>query len=141
MLVELALVAPFLFLILFGVVEFGWAFTQHLDVRHGSREGARLAAVNYDPLSQSGTAQATTILTAACQRMDTAGVTTVRLQFVDTAQTEVGDLFDMQVSVAHETLTGILDFAMEGTTLTSNVRMRLERDAEWTGSATWTTCP
>ncbi len=141
MLVELALVAPILFLILFAVIEFGWVFTQNLDVRHGAREGARLAAVNYDPLSQSGSTQATTILTAACQRMDTAGVTTVRLQFVSTTQTEVGDLFDMQVSVAHQTLTGILDTILDGTTLNSTVRMRLERDAEWAGSSTWTTCP
>ena len=140
MLVELALIAPILFLILFAVIEFGWAFTNHLDVRHGAREGARLAAVNYNPLSQSGSTQRSTILVATCQRMDTAGVTTVRMQFDNTAQDDVGDFATLEVSVDHETLTGILDFVMDDATLTSSVRFRLERNASWTGSSTWTTC-
>ena len=46
-LVEFALIAPILFLLIFGVIEFGWAFSQNMDVRHGARETARLAAVNY----------------------------------------------------------------------------------------------
>ena len=137
----MALIAPLLFLILFGVIEFGWAFTNHLDVRHGAREGARLAAVNYNPLSQSGSTQRSTILVATCQRMEAAGVTSVRLQFVDTAQTEVGDFATLEVSVAHETLTGILDFVLADTTLTSSVKIRLEQNATWTGTSTWTVCP
>jgi Flp pilus assembly protein TadG len=44
--VEFAIVAPVLFLLLFGIIDFGWAFSQNLDVRHAAREGARLAAVN-----------------------------------------------------------------------------------------------
>ena len=44
--VEFALVAPLLFLLVFGIIDFGWAFSQNLDVKHAAREGARLAAVN-----------------------------------------------------------------------------------------------
>ena len=44
-LVEFAIISPVLALLLFGVIEFGWAFSQNLDVRHGAREAARLAAV------------------------------------------------------------------------------------------------
>ena len=44
--VEFAIVAPLLFLLLFGIIDFGWAFSQNLDVKHAAREGARLAAVN-----------------------------------------------------------------------------------------------
>jgi Flp pilus assembly protein TadG len=44
--VEFAVVAPLLFLLLFGIIDFGWAFSQNLDVKHAAREGARLAAVN-----------------------------------------------------------------------------------------------
>ena len=36
-LVEAALVFPVLALLFFGVVEFGWVFSQNLDVRHGAR--------------------------------------------------------------------------------------------------------
>jgi TadE-like protein len=47
--VEFAIVAPLLFLLLFGIIDFGWAFSQNLDVKHAAREGARLAAVNAAP--------------------------------------------------------------------------------------------
>ena len=45
-LVEFALLAPLLILLVLGIVEFGWLFGQFNDVRHGAREGARFAAVN-----------------------------------------------------------------------------------------------
>src|SRR5687767_8678973 len=62
-LVEFGLIALLLFTLLFGVIEFGWAFYQHLDVRHGAREGARLAAVNYQ-----GSRPA--LLAETCNRME-----------------------------------------------------------------------
>ena len=45
----MALVAPVLILLLLGIVDFGWAFSENLDVRHGAREASRLVAVNYRP--------------------------------------------------------------------------------------------
>ena len=42
--VEAAVVFPFLFLLLFGLVEFGWAFKDSLSVGHGAREAARAGA-------------------------------------------------------------------------------------------------
>jgi hypothetical protein len=45
-LVEFALVAPLLFLIVFGVLDFGKAFNYWLDENHLAAQGARLAAVN-----------------------------------------------------------------------------------------------
>src|SRR3546814_1386321 len=47
-LVEFALIATPLFMILFGTIEFGWAFFQLNDIRHGAREGIRLVAVASD---------------------------------------------------------------------------------------------
>ncbi len=44
--VEAAIVAPLLFLVLFAIIDFGWAFAQNLDVKSAGREGARVAAVN-----------------------------------------------------------------------------------------------
>ena len=44
--VEFAVIAPVLFALLFGIIDFGWAFSQNLDVKHAAREGARLAVVN-----------------------------------------------------------------------------------------------
>jgi Flp pilus assembly protein TadG len=43
-LVEAALVFPLLFLVIFAIVEFGWAFKDQLSVGHGAREAARAGA-------------------------------------------------------------------------------------------------
>lgn len=43
-LVEAALVYPLLFLLMFGVVEFGLAFKDYLTVSHAARDGARAGA-------------------------------------------------------------------------------------------------
>ena len=37
---------PVFILFLFAIIDFGWLFTQFLDVKQGAREGARLAIVN-----------------------------------------------------------------------------------------------
>ena len=42
--VEAAVVLPLLFLVLFALVEFGWAFKDSLSVGHGAREAARAGA-------------------------------------------------------------------------------------------------
>lgn len=47
-LVEFAIIMPVLFLLLFGIIEFGTAFNDYQSVRQGVREGARQAVVkNY----------------------------------------------------------------------------------------------
>lgn len=43
-LVEAAMIFPLLFLVLFGVVEFGLAFKDYLTVSHAARDGARAGA-------------------------------------------------------------------------------------------------
>jgi len=48
-LVEFALVLPILLLILFGVIEFGKAFTMWIDETHLANAAARYAAVNKAP--------------------------------------------------------------------------------------------
>jgi Flp pilus assembly protein TadG len=55
-LVEFALVAPILFLLLFGMLDFGRAFNYWIDSTHLANEGARWAVVNKNPAS-SGTLQ------------------------------------------------------------------------------------
>jgi Flp pilus assembly protein TadG len=48
-LVEFAMIAPLLLVILFGVISFGKAFNYWNDTTHLSAEGARYAAVNRKP--------------------------------------------------------------------------------------------
>ena len=44
--VEMAMVAPFLLLLLLGIIEYGFLFGTYNEVRHAAREGARIAAVS-----------------------------------------------------------------------------------------------
>lgn len=43
---EFALVAPLLFALVLGAVDFGWMFSQNHDLRSAARESARVAVVN-----------------------------------------------------------------------------------------------
>jgi len=45
-LVEFAMIAPLLILLLIGIVELGWGLAQHIDVRHKARETLRIAIVD-----------------------------------------------------------------------------------------------
>jgi len=131
-------VAPFLFLLIFGIVEFGWAFSQNLDVRHGAREGSRLVAVNYRPTAaNAGNAQVADIVAEICQRIDDPAGTTVSLQIPSQTVAAGGAIGDagqkaiVRIEKPLDTLTGFLDFALGDVDLTSEVEVRLEVKASW----------
>ena len=126
--VEFGIVAPLLLMMLFGVVEFGLLFGKKLDVSQGAREGARLAAVNYQATTGStGAAQATEIVAATCQRMEVATNTTVTID--TSAGTAVGDLVTFTIESPAEPVTGVFDPWLSSRTLTSVVDVRLEQAA------------
>jgi Flp pilus assembly protein TadG len=160
-LVEFALVMPLLFLLLFGVIEFSWAFFQNLDVRHGAREAARLAAVNYPDTSTTCTAGGagacndtlrTTLLTEACKHMDDASSGVQIRAFRTTGPQgpstnyEIGDTVTVQIRKDLDQLTGFLAPFLNNVTLKSNVDIRIEQPARWTSAGTtadsngWFTC-
>jgi Flp pilus assembly protein TadG len=56
-LVEFALVAPLLMLLLFGMVDFGKAFNYWIDETHLANMGARMAVVDYWPTKGSQSLQ------------------------------------------------------------------------------------
>lgn len=129
-LVEMALVTPFLVLLLLGVIEFGWIFGQNLDIKHGAREAARMLSVNEDP-GGAGT-QSQNIIADVCTRMDLFPGTSVRLTQNGTT---VDSLATAEVSIAagQNTLTGFLDWAIPPTmTVTATVETRLQKEADWT---------
>jgi len=131
-LVEFAMVAPFLLLLILGMVEFGWLFAQNLDVRHGAREGARLAAVNFPegppPNSGSPSTNTAALVTEICSRMQTPENADLTI----TSAGDVGDPATVTVNAPGETLTGFIDFLLPSTLiLTSTVETRLEQTATW----------
>ncbi len=141
--VEFAMLMPLLFLLLFGIIEFGWLYSQNLDVRHGAREGVRLAAVNHPegPPPNSGARSDTNrdaLIAEICSRMQAADNVTIEL----TSTGNVGDPASATVVGAGETLTGFLDFLLPSTiNLNSTVEIRLEQNATWTNTAGPQACP
>jgi hypothetical protein len=83
--VEFALVAPLLFALALGIMEFGWLFRSHMTVHFATREGARYGAVlgsqgDPDPSilgaisSTMATMSRDDILEASIYHSDTAGL-------------------------------------------------------------------
>jgi Flp pilus assembly protein TadG len=121
-LVEFAVIAPLLFMLIFGLIEVSWAFSQHVEVRHGARETVRLAATDYGDLAA--------IVTEGCSRMHaTAGGAQVTLTSSGAA---VGESVTVRVVAPMETLTGFLDPMLAGATVASSAEMRIERTPSWT---------
>lgn len=140
-LVEFALLAPVLFAVVFALIEFGWTFVQNLDVRHGAREGVRLAAVNYNPEDETdGADQLADIITEVCSRMDVTGGASVELTYNASGETEVGSVFTIKVTRPLEQLTGFLSPVLDGKTVDSTVEARMETDGTWQGSTGPVSC-
>ena len=141
-LVEFAFVMPLLFLLVFGIIEFGWAFRQNLDVRHGAREGTRLAAVNADPTNGEATQQER-LAREICERMDTDSsgpavqiIIDVNGSLVadaagDTTINDTGDEVEVTVRKELHQITKFLNFALDDIELDSTVKTRLEQPATY----------
>lgn len=131
------MVLPLLMALLFGLIEMSWSFAQVNDVRYGTREGARAAAVDIGNTS--------TIGQTVCDSMDIVGPTQnidVTLTPVESSpaipgEGSVGALAEITVSADLQTITGFFDFLLGGKTIASTVEFRLEQPAVGEGNATW----
>ena len=126
-LVEFAMVAPFLILLLFGIIEFAWVFATNLDVKHGAREGARITAVNTPDTGNVDLAA------EICSRMELVGSNTATsITWASDLTPAVGEGVTVTVSTPLTTLTGIMDWAFGGApTLDSTVEIRIEQPPDW----------
>lgn len=123
-LVEFALVAPLLFALLFGMIEFGWAFAQNLDVKHTAREAGRLAAVNSTAAEIEGRVCDNDLLSS-----------THVTEISRAGGAVAGDTATLTVSANLQEITGLFSWVLGGITLSSTVEFRLEQDATaWNGS-------
>ena len=120
-LVELAFTLPLLLILLFGIIEASWAFSQQNNIRHGAREGARLAAVDFGDVSTLGQ--------EVCDRMDVIAGSqspTVALTPIG-ASSVIGGQAQIQVSANVKTITGFMDAWFAGRTVSSTIEFRLEQ--------------
>jgi Flp pilus assembly protein TadG len=131
-LVEFALLAPFLILLLLGIIEFGYILGEFNDVRHGAREAARAAAVNAgDNAFLHG---------LTCDAMDL--TTNVTVQLTDGATGSVGDTASVQVISNPGSLSGLgLIEVFLPDDLQSTVEFRLEQNSsEWSSDGSPASC-
>jgi hypothetical protein len=129
--VELAIALPLVLMLLFGTIEASWAFAVANDARHGAREGARLAAVDYGTVSE--------LAEEICDRMDIAnGTVTVTFDGVGEGDGARGSEGSIKVAVTYQSLTGIFDSWMGGKTINSDIDFILEQptipEAQWWNS-------
>jgi len=129
--VEFALIAPLFIVLLFGIIDYGWAFGQRLGLTSAVREGARLAVVNADT-GATPDARRDSIIAAVRSRATTvpsSGIS-VYINLEDTnSDGTLGDVGDTLVVCAHypihsiSGLGGVLYPPPGGTTVKSVMRM------------------
>ena len=134
-LVEFALVAPLLLVILFAMLDFGRTFNYWIDATHLANEGARWAVVNKNPAS-SGTLQDYIQGQADTNELRNGGSSSVPsalevcITFPGVAGTpKVGDPVKVTASVEYNWLPFLSEQALGGltsTTVSSSSTMRLE---------------
>ncbi|MCC5951610.1 MAG: pilus assembly protein [Acidimicrobiia bacterium] len=129
--VEFAIVMPFLVILLFGIFEFGYVFGQHLDVRHGAREGSRLASVNFAPTSEQGEARSAALVAEICNGMSLVTESTVSLASDQAPAVSQGDFVVVTVQSEAEQVTGFFSPVLSDLTLRSAVEMRVEAALEY----------
>lgn len=141
-LVEFALIATPLFLILFGTIEFGWAFFQLNDIRHGSREGVRVVVVNQTVNPDYNDAEHGSAMTATeklaqetCERMDQKDGVVVQLIYSESepaADTndlpEVGDDVQLRTLKRLDQLTMAFDAVLGSVVIDETITSRLEQN-------------
>jgi len=139
--VEFAIVIILLALLVFGIIEFGVVYNNYISVRNGSREGARVAAVDdvksapsckingatvTPPANPTTSTDATNAL--ICKTKDriglNSGATKIRISLAGTA---IGENVTICASYPVSSVTGLLSPFISGQTLTSKVVMRLEQ--------------
>ena len=133
--VELALVIPFLFILLFGIIDFGWALRSYVTVTNATREGARLAIVscnsadNVTSVKDRVVAYSSGLLTTADVKVDADPSTTAEDDCSSTLPGS-GNSIKVKASYTYNFITPLGGFveSLSGQTLnvTSSSTMRLE---------------
>jgi Flp pilus assembly protein TadG len=132
-LVEFALVAPLLLVILFAMLDFGRTFNYWIDATHLANEGARWAVVNKNPAS-SGSLQDYIQQQADTDELRNGGSSSVPsalevcISFPG-GSSAVGNPVQVTASVTYNWLPFLSDQALGGltsTTVSSSSTMRLE---------------
>ena len=116
--VEFALVMPVLFLLVFGIIDYGMLFFDSIGLRQGAREGARQAVVQqYDAACTSGSVGAKIACTTKRATDNTLGSPVVYIPTPTGAATPAwsqGNQLLVCVQVKERSLTGFVPYPANG---------------------------
>jgi Flp pilus assembly protein TadG len=133
-LVEFSLIIIPLAILIFGAIEFGWAYNQQQDVRFGAREGARMAAVsNINGTNTSPSAE--DIVDAVCSRMDSSS-SSMRVSLIASPLPSGSSTWNevpavIPVTKPLQQITHFFGWIFDGKTITSSITFRLEQAPTW----------
>jgi len=132
-LVEFAVVAPLLIILLLGVIEFGWLFAQMNEIRHVAQEGARWGAVSHPDVDGDGNENWADVAARACGAANLPGGTTVIVTGSEGGGTK-GDTASITVTATPQSLSqlGLIERFLPSS-LTNTATFRLEQPAKWAG--------
>lgn len=121
--VEAAILFPILFLLTFGIIEYGWMFLKHQQVTNAARQAARLAA-NIDSTNSQVNSQITTQMNN--YGLGSSGYTTA-ISPANVATATRGQLVSVTISVpyANIDITGFTLLPLP-TTISAQVTMGKE---------------
>lgn len=139
-LVEFAIAAPLLVLLLIGIVEFGWVLAQFNEVRHAGQEGARWAAVGRPDVNGDGAMNGGDLVARVCGAANLPSGSSLSVN-ANPGSGAKGDTATVVVTATIAPLTG-LTFVTSSlpASLSSTATFRLEQVAGW-ASVSSTTCP
>jgi TadE-like protein len=140
-LVEFTLIVPILILVIFGMIDFGVAFSDYQNVRSGTREAARLGVVNDLDNAPTCVIDGVTVTPAAepsteeeatdalvCKAKDRIGLKGSETKIeIDITGAAIGDRLRMCASFPVGSLSGVTAGFLANRVLTSSVTMRLEQ--------------
>jgi hypothetical protein len=127
-LVEFALIAPVLSLLLFGVIEFGLVLNDYQSLRQSAREGARQAVVgDYGADCSVPGVTDEAARRVICTIRDRSRIADVRVR-VDVDH-HPGDVL-ICAAAPMRSITGMFSPFLDSRTMGTAVRMRIERDGD-----------
>lgn len=133
-LVEFALIAPLLIMLVLGIIEFGVLFGEYNEIRHSAREGARYAAVSNPDLGEANWED--NVVKSVCDALNlpNAGTITVTVTGPTAgAKPAKGEYATVDVTANVNSLSGApLISSFIPSSLSNDATFRMERDAEWT---------
>jgi Flp pilus assembly protein TadG len=114
-LVEFAISVPVFVMLLFGMLEFGFAFNHNLTLEYATREGARTgsalakgtATIPCNEVDNEIVASVQRVLTSPGAPIDVSRVSEVRIYRADASGNQVGSSFNKWVPGAGPTVDGV----------------------------------